>query len=265
MADTRPSREGVSVGLHPALRMPVSARGGEHREEAGMWARAGAPSGAPEARVGLPGVWLQPSPWLGQESTAWPPYGAAMGAHARPPAIVHVQVHTLTLAHDASGSGIHRLHPRLYTHTHSTPSTRVLVKVGGYTPTALWACIPALTLIHTSLCPGDCTKAGCPGSTDPCRDHPLTLHRINEAVALGVLRARPPGQPQKGWARLHHAKIHRGASTAFWRHVEGGMSPQPQRCGHPMPALAPVPTDMDTHGFLLGQTLTRQCCWCTGQ
>lgn len=139
------------------------------------------------------------------------------------------------------GVEIRRFHPRPCTHTRPTPSAHVPVKVGGYTPTALWARIPAFTLIHTSLCPGGCTKAGCPGSTNPLRDHPLTLHSINEDVALGALRARPPGQPEKGRSCLHHAKIHRGASTAFWRHAEPGMNPQPHvltapnACTHPCP------------------------------
>lgn len=90
--------------------------------------------------------------------------------------------------------------------------------------------------IHAHPCiplPRGCTKAGCPGSTDPPRAHALTLHSIAEAVAPGGLGARLPGQTQKGGSSLHHAKIQHGASTAFWRHTEAGMSPQPHACTHP--------------------------------
>lgn len=51
--------------------------------EAGMAARAGAPMGAPRAREGLPGAWLQPSARLGRGVCHPPPRAATAGARTR--------------------------------------------------------------------------------------------------------------------------------------------------------------------------------------
>lgn len=216
MAHTRTSREGVSAGLHPALRMPVSARGGEHREEAGTWAR-----GTPWSARGQGGAarCVAPAQSLARTGVCClPPMRSShRGTRQAPSHYARPSTHPEPCM-KPRGAGIHRLPPHLRTHTRPTPSARVpaaVEEVGGYTPTALWARIPALTLIHAS-------RGAAQRQHRPRRDHLLTLHSIAEGVALGRLRARLPGQPQKCWSSLHQAKIQHGASTAFWRHTEQG-------------------------------------------
>lgn len=74
---------------------------------------------------------------------------------------------------------------------------------------------PPQTPTTACLAHGTVERQGSPAGQSHPRDRPLTLHGVSEAVALGGLRPRLPGQPQEGGSRLHHAEIQHGAGTAL--------------------------------------------------